>query len=304
MASKNNNENSNLRNADTVICECLTGIKNEKKAAGSMRDAYKILKKSKKAARRYKVCGLDKAEESHGVYQDIMSCVAIGSSKKTEVIQTNINEYNAKDDQIEALIKESSKLLNQMRIKIEEANDAACALSNCFKNKILPKSGKSKKDDEKEEAYKKLQDILEKTTKLNEKGQNAHDSVITIAGIQTFTNTHSLTEFMTKTSTAMSGFKSTVESNISSTSEDVTKCREELNVIADELAQIVCNKKTESVKYEGLECVIDYVCKGEYKEDPLDLCRETTDCYDSHHGERYDQRKKDRRQKRQTKDMD
>ncbi|AXT61559.1 hypothetical protein D1816_14775 [Aquimarina sp. AD10] len=303
MASKNNNDSNTSRNADTVICESLKVIKNDKKTAASLYVANEILRRSKKAARRYKVCGLDKAQESQGVYEDIMSCVTIGSSKKTEIIQKNVNEYTKKDDEIEKLIKESSKLLNEMRLKIEDAHNAACAMSNCFENKILPKTGKSTKDGEKADVHEDLQKILQKTKELNEKGQNAFDSSVTIAGIQTFTNTHSLNDFMAKLSAAMGTFKSTVEQNITSTSGDVTVCREELNVIEEELAQVVCDKKTEAVKYQGLEDVIDYVCKGKYNDDLLDLCRETRDCYDADH-DNYDARKKGRLQKRQTIDRD
>lgn len=302
MASKNN-ENSNPRNADKVICDSLKIIKNDKRTAWSMYAANEILRKSKTIARRYKVCGLDKAEESHGVYQDIMSCVTIDSYKKTEVLQKSIEAYAKKDGEIEKLIKDSSKLLNEMRVKIEEADTAACAMSNCFKNRILPKSGKSKKDKEKDDAEDMLKDILEKTKKINDRGQNAFESAVSIAGIQTFTNTHSLKEFMTNLTTAVTDFKSTVETNITSTGTDVTQCREELNTIAGELAQIVCDKKSEAVKHEALECVIDFVCKGEYDCEPLDLCHTRTDCYDSDYGG-YDKRKKDRRQKRQTKNMD
>ncbi len=87
MASNNGNDNSNSRSPDTVICESLTVIKNDKKAADSLIVAGETLKQSKETARGYKICCLDKAEESHGVYQDIMSCVTIENLKKTGDIQ-------------------------------------------------------------------------------------------------------------------------------------------------------------------------------------------------------------------------
>ncbi|MBQ4818587.1 hypothetical protein [Aquimarina sp. MMG016] len=303
MASKNNNDGSNLRNADTVICESLQVVKSDMKTAESMYDANEILRQSKRAARRYKVCGLDKAEESHGVYQDILSCVTIGSYKKTQIIQSNVDEYITKDDEIETLIKDTSKLLNEMRVKIEDAHNAACAMSNCFENKILPKTGKSTKDGEKADVHGDLHDILQKTKDLNEKGQNAFESAVAIAGVQTFTNTHSLKEFATNLATAMKNFKDTVESNIASTSTEVVQCRGELTTIEEELAQIVCDKKAEGVKKEGLEGVKDFVCEGKYSCDLLNVCSEVVNCYDSDYGG-YDVRKKHRHQHRQTKDKD
>ena len=145
MANKNNNDGSTLRNADNVICESLQVIKNDIMTEESLCEASGILRKSKVAARRYKICSLDRAEQSHNIYQDILSCVTIGSYKKAEIIKANVDEYVKKDDEVGKLLKDTSKLLNEMRVKIEEAHNAACAMSNCFENKILPKSGKSRK---------------------------------------------------------------------------------------------------------------------------------------------------------------
>ncbi len=301
MASKNNNDTSTSRSADTVICENLKVIKRDKKTAESNYASNHTLQKSKEAARRYKICTLDKAEESHGVYQDIMTCVTISNHKKTEIIKGRIDEYIKEDDEIEKRIKDASKLLNDMRIKIEDAHNAACAMSNCVKNKILPKSGKSTKDDKIVEIGEQLNEIMHKTKELDEKGQNAFESAVTIAGIQTFTNTMSLKEFAAQLSVAMTDFKGTVDSNIQSTSTDVIGCREELNVVVEELAQIVCDKKAESTKKQGLGDVIEFVCEGEYEDECLDLCKDIKNCYETD-GD-YDQRSKNRRKRRQTADQ-
>ncbi|TPN83955.1 hypothetical protein [Aquimarina algicola] len=303
MANKNNAENSNARTADTVICESLKVIKNDKETATSMFDSKETLRSSKETVQRYKICSLNKAEESNDLYQDIMSYVVIKTSKTTEVIKKNIDEYIAKDDEIEKRIQESSKLLNQMRIKIEEAHNAACAMSNCFKNKVLPKTGKSTKDGKKANTHTSLNEILDITKVLDEKGQNAFDSVVSIAGIQTFTNTQSLKDFMTKLNMSTDQFKSTVSDNIQSTTTETVKCREELNAIAEELAQITCDKKAEGIKKEALEKVRHFVCDEQHDDSLLDLCKETNNCYESEHSG-YGDRKKRRHQHSVTSDQD
>ncbi len=303
MASKNNNDGANLRNADTVICENLQVIKNDIMAGESMCEASGILKDSKIAARRYKVCSLDRAEQSNDIYQDILTCVTIGSYKKAEIIKANVDEYITKDDEIGKLIKDTSKLLNEMRVKIEEAHNAACAMSNCFENKILPKSGKSTKDGEKADAHGELQQILHKTKELNEKGQNAFESAVAIAGVQTFTNVTSLKEFAANLSASVKTFKDCVEANIGSTTSEVSACRTELSTIEEELAQIMCDEKSQRVNKEGLQCVKDFICDGKYDDDLLNICRDTINCYEGGH-EGYERRRKGRRKYRQTADKD
>lgn len=278
--SKNSNDNGNLRSADTVICDGLKVIKNEKNTAHSNYEAYNILQASKQTARAYKICGLGKAEESHDTYQDLMTFAAIGSSKKTEIIGVNIDALIKKDDEIEKLIKDSSKMLNEMKLKIEDAHNAACAMSNCIKNKVLSKSGKKTNDSGAVEVGNDLKKIMQITKELDEKGQNAFESVVTLAGIQTFTNTVSLKDFSKQLTEAMKNFKTCVEENIKSTATDVADSQVALNTIIEELAEVACNKKAEMTTGKGLHETIHYVCEGDYKDECLDLCKDIKHCFD------------------------
>ncbi len=127
------------------------------------------------------------------IYQDILTCITLENYTKTETIKTKVEEYIKKDDAIEKLINESSKLLNDLKVKMEEANNAACVMNNCIKSKLFPKSGKPNTNLVELEIA--LKDILGITKTLNEKTENAFESVVAIAGIQTFTNTLSLKKF-------------------------------------------------------------------------------------------------------------
>ena len=298
MATNNSSDNSGLRNADTVICESLKVIKSDKKTAESGYTSNQTLQQSKETARGYKICCLDKAEESHAVYQDIMSCITLENYKKSEIIQTNIDMYIKKDDEIDKLINDSSKLLNEMKVKIEDAHNAACAMSNCIKNKVLPKSGKPSKDGKVGEVEHELKEIMDKTKELDEKGQNAFESIVTAAGIHTFTNTVSLKDFATQLMAAMKSFKECVDTNVKSTEVDVATSREELNTVVEELAQIICNKKSEAATGQGLESVIEFVCESDCEDGCIDLCKDIRNCFDMDH----DEKKKDRRRKKQSGD--
>lgn len=298
MASMNVNDNSATQSPDMVICKGIKVIENDKKTADSEYAAYKTLQESKEDARGYKICFLDKAEESNEVYQDIMSCITIGNYKKAEIIQKNIDNYIIKDDEIGKLIKDSSKLLNEMRVKMEDAHNAACAMSNCVKNKVLPKSKKIKGN----KIESDLKEILDKTKILDEKGQNAFESAVTIAGIQTFTNTSSLKEFTTSLTDTMKIFKDCITSNIDSTNGDVTTSREELNVIVEELAVIVCDKKAESTTSQGLNAVLKFVCESECDGECLDLCKDIKDCYDSDDDHHQHHKKGKRHKRKQSED--
>jgi len=293
MASMNGNDSGSSRSPETVICEALTVIKNDKNAADSLKTAGDTLHESKKTERGYKICCLDRAQESNDFYQDVMTCVTIENFKKTEIAQINIDAYVKKDDEIEKLIKESSKLLNEMHLKLADANNAACALQNCVKSKIYPKSVRTTKgsgDTDKESAKGILEEILIKTKTLAEKGQNAFESVVTIAGIQTFTNTLSLKTYAILVLDAMKPFKDCVDTNIKSTGEEVVTSRSELNVVIEEMAQVICDKNAQSTTSQGLECMIEFICVDKCDDGCLDLCEDFEECCvtnDDDEGEEY-----------------
>ncbi|WP_010521959.1 hypothetical protein [Aquimarina agarivorans] len=300
MAKTSNTETS-PRNADTVICENIKIVNSEALVAKSLYEANKILKESKNSARSYKLCTLDKAKESKAVYEDMLSCVTVGGHKKAEIIQTNVDEYVKMDAEIGKLIKDTSKLLNQMRIKIEEAHNAACAMSNCFENKIITVKGKSKKEGEKENAASNLKDLLNSTKSINERGQNAFESIVAIAGVQTFTNTSRLKKFATDLNTAVKSFKSIVESNITSTTEEVKNSTTDLITTEIELSKITCDQNDQGVLEDGLTAVHSFVCKGKYDDNLLNICRDTLDCYCD---DGYTKRKKNRNSRQQTANVD
>ncbi|MEW7289068.1 hypothetical protein [Aquimarina sp. 2304DJ70-9] len=304
MANMNGND-STIPNPEKNICDIQKVIENERKTAESSYTAYTTKRDSKEIARGYKICCLDKAEESYDVYQDLMSCIVLKNYKKTEIIQKNVDDFCKKDDDLEKLINESSKLINELRVKIKEANDAACAMANCIKDCIPePKNGAERKGNKAEwqrikEVYKILKNITDKTSILAAKGQNAFNSTVNVAGIQTFINTCGLKSFASKLIETMKTFKDFISENIKTTEKDVATYRDELNVIVEELAEVTCNLYLEGTKEKGLYATRKFICEGECKDEPLDLscdCEEDDNCDDDDHDER--------KKKQQTEDKD
>ncbi len=291
MANMNGNDSAS-QNPEKKICEKLKDIKNEKKTADSLYIANGSKRDSKEIARGYKICCLNKAEETYDLYQDLMSCIVIKNYKKAEIIQTNVDEYIKKDDELEKLINESSKLINDLRIKMNEANDAVCVMVNCVKECIIPKPNKGSKGKGSKDGSAKgirdisnlLETISEKTSKLACKGQNAFNGVVNIAGIQTFTNTVGLKGFATKLMDTMKIFNDCIAENIKSSEKDVATYRDELNVVVEELAEVTCNLYAEGSKSQGLENTRVFICEGKCEEEELDILCECSngddDCND------------------------
>ena len=82
-----------------------------------------------------------------------------------------------------------------------------------------------------------------------------------------------------------------------------SECRSELRAIEEELAQIVCDEKSQIVRKEGLQSTKDFVCDGKYSDDLLNICRDRINCYEGGH-DGYEKRRKGRRKYRQTADKD
>ncbi len=296
MANMKDNDKKGSQSPETVICETLKVIRNDKDTADSSAAALKTLKKSKETVRAYKICCVDKAEQSYDYYQDILCSIALGNNKKATIIQKDVDDYIKKDDDIEKLIKESSVLLNNLRSKIAEAHNEACAMSNCVKNKLFPKTGKSTKGDNKNNIAESLKEIMEKTKNLDEKGQNAFDSIVTLAGIQTFTNTGSLKEFVTAVVEKIKIFKGCIDANVKSTGEEANTFMLELNTITEELAQVICDKQTQNNASKALDHLIDFICESECDGDCLDLCKEIRNCFDSNEDGEYERYQGKKRQ--------
>ena len=284
MTTVKTNDNKASQSPETVVCESLTVMKIEKTAAESSAIALKTQQEAKEGVRAYKICGLAKAEQSHGFYQDIRTSIALGNFKKATIIQENINGNIKKDGDIEKLIKESSVLLNELRIKMADAHNEACAMSNCVKNKLLTKNSNGGNSSQ-NEIRNSLKEIMDITKSLDERGQNAFESIVTLAGIQSFTNTEGLKPFVTEFMDKIKSFKEYIDGNIKSTGEEVPIFREDLNKVIEELAQVICDKQTMTNSASAILPLIDFICEASCDGDVLDLCKDSESCFGGENSE-------------------
>lgn len=284
--ARNNTNGNGVITPDTTACKCHKSASDDKNTADSAVKAGKTSIESKETAKGYKICCLDRARETHEVYQDILSCIALGNYKKTEIVKKNVDEYIKKDEQIEKLINESSKMLGDLCTKLDEANRAACSM----KTKIVSKLNKCTEKESKE-ITDKLDEIIAKSEDLAKKGLNAYESVVAIAGVQTFTNTESLKDFVTLLMEAIKKFKECVEANISSSALEVKTAREELNAIVEQIAQLLCDGKTQGTTAAGLKEVIKFLCEDKCEDECIDVCYEFDKCCGAEDDTSYGKRK-------------
>jgi hypothetical protein len=262
MATNNGNGMADRPNPEKEICKCITTMTSERNSALSLKEAGMTTMSSMNEVRKYKLCCLDKTKDTHNTYQNLNNYVCIQQNLKTELLVADIDGYLAKDKELEKLIKESSKLLSDLKTKIEEAHNACCTMKNCISNKLLPKDGEDLPPNlqEIQDCYK---DICSKTEKINNYGQKSFDDIVTIAGIHTFSNVESLKDFGSKLSETMGNFKTSVDTNIKTAEGDLKVAQDELTTALTDLTNSKHDKDGHCIKAKGLNTTLEFLCKGE-----------------------------------------
>ncbi|MBK6931908.1 MAG: hypothetical protein IPH12_14005 [Saprospirales bacterium] len=105
--------------------------------------------------------------------------------------------------------------------------------------------------------------IKSKSSLADETGGKAFDSVVTIAGIQTFANIDSLKNFGQQLLDAAKGFKTNIDENIKKSAEDVKTAQSELTKTLEELTAARFNLYTECVSVDALGLISEFICSGE-----------------------------------------
>jgi|GEM_PF-1754117 len=285
MANMNSNGNGGPRNPDGILCECQTNLKSDYNAALSQAEGKKTLKDSKTEARRYKLCCLAKAELTRTTYRDIDNYVALTATKGTETIQKHIDDFIKKDAELAKMIKDDSKMLADLKLKIGEAYDSACMMKNCIKNALEIKDDKNTDADPlKNQVLQDLSVIMGKMAELNTDGRTVFDSVVTIAGIQTFTNTDGLKPFGVQLSDAVKVFQAAITGNIKTAEDDVKAAQTELTKVIEELNQISFEKDDADAKAAAWGATRKFICDGECDDTKSvdDFCNKISGTFDEH----------------------
>jgi gas vesicle protein len=274
MANTQNGSTGPLK-PDVVICQFYTQTRDEQRAAQSLETAAATLVSSKKGARMYKLCLLDKAEQTYDYYQRMESAELINALKGAESIQKNIEIYIKKNDDLEKLIKESSKMLGDLKMKLQEANNTACITSNCIESTLKKTEAELKNPDK--SVFKELRAARDKVTdtakSLSDSGQVIFNSIVSIAGIQTFSDIDNLKPFGQKLLDSITALKTTTGDHAKKATDDIKTAQTELTKITEELTLAHYKKHTESVQHAALQAMTDFICKHECNAETVeDIC--------------------------------
>lgn len=238
------NPNSNCTNGPTkpanIVCVFTKDIKDKIAVSTSEVSSSATLISYYEVVRGYKLCCLSMTEKTYQFYRDMDNYELFDMKKTTEIIQANVDAYIKKNGDLAKSIKEGSKMLNDLKVKLHDANNAACAMSNCLKS-IIPKP-----DDP---IFEKITDVTQSAKTLSEDGQKAAEALIKIAGIHTFSNVDGLKSFSQKLVEAIKQLKDLSDNYMKKAAEDAKTAQTELTTSIDELnkAEFKCFGETSTL---------------------------------------------------------
>lgn len=223
-------------------------------------DAWEIV-------RAYAVCSLAKYEETFEYYRDLTNFELFDMKDSAEIIKTNVDNYVQQDTALGKLITDTSKLLNDLQVKLHDANNAACAMRNCLQS-IL---GFSDHDVPKE-----LKDVTDLAKDLSKDGKDAAHTMVTVAGIHTYSNLEKLQPFGSDLKDKLTALKGLTDSLITTAKSDQEKSQTELLAVLKSLNA----QEFESYGLTGVvnaeHRTLEFICEGQCV--PIDcveeICRE------------------------------
>lgn len=181
MATSNN---CNALAQETPVCKFHKKIKEAHKKDGNQLDVSGINIKSLETECDYTLSHLEQTKQTFEFYQNLNDFQLFDMVKSAEIIKADIDEQAKKDTvELGKLITEASKSLNELQVKLHEANNAACSMRNCLQS-VLGFKDKDERDE--------LKCVTGLAKKLNKNGKDAANAMINVAGIHTFSNLETL----------------------------------------------------------------------------------------------------------------
>ncbi|MDX2070782.1 MAG: hypothetical protein SFV55_20300 [Haliscomenobacter sp.] len=252
------NPNANCSNGPTkpanIVCIYHKDIKDKMDVSLSEVSSSNTLISYYEMVRGYKLCCLSMAEETYDFYRDIDNYELYDMQKSTEIIQTNVEAYIKKNGDLAKSIKEGSKMLNELKVKLHDANNAACAMSNCLKSILAFPDGAIPKE---------ITAVTQVAKTLSEDGQKAAEALVKIAGIHTFSNVDGLKSFSQKLAEAMKQFKTLSDDYMKKAAEDAKTAQTELTKSVDELNKTEFKCFGETSALNANNATITFICNDD-----------------------------------------
>ena len=247
-----------------IICEYYKELNKSKEDFELKMKTAKTNMQRENIKRGYKLCCLDMAEMTHGYYSDMENYELHDMLKSVEIIKTNLDTYATKNSELQSMIQSSAKKLSELKGKVHEAHDAACAMRNCINRHLNLDGGPDGGADNEasQEVKDALRKVMQKSTDLDAEAQDAAEAMVKVAGIQTFTDVEGVKELVDELSTSMNALHESVTGYISSASEQVTESQESLITVVEELNTEEFSRYENKTSRIGVQRSMHFICKG------------------------------------------
>lgn len=251
MVTKNNRS---VLVQDTPVCKFHKELTDDHTLHTQELDASRIKIEVWEVVRAYAICGLVKSEKTFEFYRDLTNYELFDMKDSVQIIKDNIDAHVKQDAELGKGILDVSKLLNDLQIKLHDANNAACTMRNCLQSTL------SFKDDE---IPKQLKDVIDRAKDLSKDGKQAAEAMVKVAGIHTFSNLETLQPFGTSLTDKLTALRSLMDGLIAIAKKDQETSQTELLEILKQLNAVEFGSFRTAATVNAEENTLDFICKEE-----------------------------------------
>jgi len=234
-----------------TICDYRKRLKDELAASESIQFASTSKIAGWKTARGYQLCTLAETEKTLDYYRDLDNYELYDIQQSIVILVTNVATFITWDGDLTKSIKDASKMLNDLKTKMLEANNAACAMRNCLQSIIGFGDN---------EVPPKLQAVTDLAKKLSENSQKAAEAMVTIAGIHTFADLQPLKQFVQELTTVFKDLKTVTDGCIKAADGDLKAAQAELLKVIDGLNTEMFVSAGAQSAINGLKEALLFIC--------------------------------------------
>jgi len=244
-----------------TIDQCKVEICREKVAARSTKEAKCTDLRCKNKERQYKVCSLVKAQETYTLYTNLDLCIAIEGIKSSTLVKGKIDALITKDVELNKAYKDLAKSIKEIKNKYTEALEVACKMERCIEEEerchpdLLAKLRRKINDFDQ-----RICAIPKKAEKCYDKINTAFDSAIDIAGILTFSNIESLTEFCKNLADWMAKLRKDVDNNREAAATKIAEAIKALQEIIESKITTKFEKCLAITQHVALKRTYKFLC--------------------------------------------
>ena len=178
-------------------------------------------------------------------------------------MKTKIDGYITKNTELQKIIQDASKMLNDIKSRLHDAHNAACAMHNCI-NRIVdtetPSSNQSIRS-----LIETLQRVTDKAKTLDTDSKNAAKAMVHIAGIQTFSDVDGLKAFGGRLCDGMKELKTDVDAYVKGAAEESITIAAEVSDVVVKMNNAEFDWFTHDTAVNGFDKILHFICNGECK---------------------------------------